>query len=170
MFNKTALAAICAVSALVALPAGAADLNVSGAAKTSVRILVAGKTPTQLNAEITAAAKSVCTDRDGLNALCVTDAMEDAQTQLRLINDAARAAAPRAQAAIGATSIRIALQDKSAAQIGAEIQAAARTVCKNSGYEYSDLKACVASAVDNADLQLKTVMASAHAPGQLASN
>lgn len=178
---KYAAMAAAAVSALLATSAFAAEpaapvLKVSSPADPMVRITITGKSSDQLAAEFKAAAESVCGVPSDQDADCVKVAIEDANRQLSAIN--ARQNTPVASAQVASnvqvtrddkTEVRISLTGKSAAQIDQDIQDAAQTVCKASGYAGGDLTACVNASVSVAKLQLRTIIAQTNLPSQLAS-
>ena len=145
------LAAIVAVSA-VAAPASAAHL---------VRVSLADKSAAQIDAEIRAAAQTVCADREAAaSAACVDSAIYGATRQLNgIIKARAGKAAPRREAL---TVARVSLKDKSAAQIQADIRLAAQTVCKATRpANHTDYRACVGGAVRSAKAQLQAMAVSA---------
>ena len=151
--NKFAvLAAIATVSAAIAAPACAADL---------VRISLANKSASQIDAEITAAAVAVCGNRTGVSRTCVDAAASDARRQLAgIIKARSPKTAARAEAL---TVVRVSLKGKSADQINAEIKVAAQTVCEtaNRNASRADVRACVGAAVRSAKAQLQAMATSA---------
>ncbi len=158
MIKLTAFASVVALSALVAVPAGAAELRVSSPSAPIVRIAVAGKSAAQLNAEIKSAAENVCAQADGVSVTCVQDAVDDANDQLSALAASHRSVAT-ANLSIerdGPATMRVSLKDKSPEQIEADIREAAAKVCKedNDGAEFN---ACVDAAVADAKYQLRTV-------------
>lgn len=140
------LAAVAAVSA-IAVPASAAQL---------VRISLAGKSAAQIDAEIRAAAQSVCTDRKAVaSADCVSGTISDANRQLAALSkDRATKTVARRE---DLTVVRVSLKGKSAEQINADIKVAAETVCKatNGSHSLADYRACVGYAVRSAKAQLQ---------------
>jgi hypothetical protein len=145
------LAAIAAVSA-VAVPASAAQL---------VRISLVGKSTAQIDAEIRAAATSVCTDRQAVVSNdCVIATIGHAQRQLSGFSKARSTKAPARREAV--TVVRVSLKGKSADEIQSEIKQAAATVCKaaNSSGSHADYRACVGGAVRAAKAQLQAATAS----------
>lgn len=176
MLKLAALAAVSAstllaTSAFAAQP-GSPELRVSSPADAMVRITIAGKSSDQLAAEFKAAAESVCATDGDRDAGCINAAIEDANWQLNAIK-----ARHHAQVASNVqitgddkTVVHVALKGKSAAQIDHDIQEAAQTVCKASGYAGDDFAACVDASAGDAKLQLRTVIALANRPTQLASN
>ncbi|KQY30108.1 hypothetical protein ASD21_13465 [Caulobacter sp. Root1455] len=145
------LAAVAAVSA-VAVPASAAQL---------VRISLAGKSTAQIDAEIRAAAQTVCTDRKAVvSNACVISTIGDAQRQLNgVIQTRTVKTAVRSEAV---TVIRVSLKGKSADQINADIKLAAEAVCKaaNSSGSRADIRACVGGTVRSAKAQLQAATVS----------
>lgn len=139
------LAAVAAVSA-VAVPASAAQL---------VRISLVGKSTAQIDAEIRAAAQTVCTDRKaGVSTDCLSGTINDANRQLAAITKA-RSAKPAARRQ-DLTVMRVSLKGKSADQIQTEIKLAAETVCKATNpITASDYRACVGAALRSAKAQLQ---------------
>lgn len=150
--NKFAvLAAIATVSAAIAAPACAADL---------VRISLANKSASQIDAEISAAAVAVCGNRSGVSRACVDAAASDARRQLSGIM---KARSPKTNVRAEAlTVVRVSLKGKSADQINAEIKVAAETVCKaaNRNGSNADIRACVGGTVRSAKAQLQAMTVS----------
>ncbi len=145
------LAAVAAVSA-VAAPASAAHL---------VRISLADKSTAQIDAEIRAAAQSVCTDRKPSDSTeCVAAAISSANRQLNGIIKARSAQTPTRREAL--TVMRVSLKGKSADQIHADIKRAAETVCwASKPASQIDYRACVGGAVRSAKAQLQAAAVSA---------
>jgi replicative DNA helicase len=142
------LAAIAAVSA-VAAPASAAQL---------VRISLADKSTAQIDAEIRAAAQTVCTDRKAVvSDECVTITISDANRQLGAIAKARVTKTVARREAV--TVMRISLKGKSAEQINADIKLAAETVCKaaNTSGSRAEIRACVGGTVRSAKAQLQAM-------------
>jgi hypothetical protein len=142
------LAAIAAVSA-VAVPASAAQL---------VRISLADKSTAQIDAEIRAAAQTVCTDRKAVvSDECVTITISDANRQLGAIAKARVTKTVARREAV--TIMRISLKGKSAEQINADIKLAAETVCKaaNTSGSRAEIRACVGGTVRSAKAQLQAM-------------
>jgi hypothetical protein len=142
------LAAIAAVSA-VAVPASAAQL---------VRISLADKSTAQIDAEIRAAAQTVCTDRKAVvSDECVTITISDANRQLGAIAKARVTKTVARREAV--TVMRISLKGKSAEQINADIKLAAETVCKaaNTSGSRAEIRACVGGTVRSAKAQLQAM-------------
>jgi len=170
--NKfAALAVAFAASTLMAAPASAADLRVSSPANPSVRISVAGKSSAQMTAEIKAAAISVCSNGQGLDNTCLSDAIQDANSQLGALTAAHRIAASTnvRVSREGPTSVRVSLKGKTPSQVDTDITAAAHAVCKESSIGNSDYLSCVTAAVDDAKVQLRSV-AQLDRPRQFVSN
>ena len=145
------LAAIAAVSA-VAVPASAAQL---------VRISLADKSTAQIDAEIRAAAASVCTDRKAVvSNECVSITVGDANRQLAAIFKARTTKTVARREAL--TVVRVSLKGKSADQINADIKLAAETVCKaaNTSGSRADFRACVGGTVRSAKAQLQAMTVS----------
>jgi hypothetical protein len=157
MLKTTLVAVLMATSALVAAPAGAADLRVSSPATTSVHIAVVGKSADQLAIEIKLAATTVCTDRDGLDGGCYTQAVADANDQLDSINQSHRslASANLNVERDGPDTIHVSVKGKTAAQLDAEIASAARTVCSRDAGP--DFAVCVDDATRDAKAQLRSL-------------
>jgi hypothetical protein len=146
------LAAIATVSAAIAAPACAADL---------VRISLANKSASQIDAEITAAAVAVCTNRSGVSRACAAAAASDARRQLSgIIKTRTTKTTVRAEAL---TVVRVSLKGKSADQINAEIKVAAQTVCKaaDRNATRADFRACVGGTIRSAKAQLQAMTNSA---------
>jgi replicative DNA helicase len=144
------LAAVAAVSA-VAVPASAAQL---------VRISLVAKSTAQIDAEIRAAAQTVCTDRKAVvSDECVTMTIGDANRQLAAIAKARTTKTVARREAV--TVMRVSLKGKSAEQINADIKLAAETVCKatNPG-SHADFRACVGGTVRSAKAQLQALSTS----------
>lgn len=144
------LAAVAAVSA-IAVPASAAQL---------VRISLADKSTAQIDAEIRAAATSVCTDRKAVvSDDCVSVTISDANRQLSAIAKARVTKTVARREAV--TVMRVSLKGKSAEQIDADIKLAAETVCKaaNAGSR-ADIRACVGGTIRSAKAQLQAMTVS----------
>ena len=147
------LAALVATSAAFAVPASAAQL---------VRISLADKSTAQIDAEIKAAAQTVCADRaTAPSTECVTGAISDANRQLSGIIKA-RGVTKTAFRREALTVVRVSLKGKSASQIDADIKIAAETVCKaaNRGVDRSNYRTCVGGAVRSAKAQLQAMTTS----------
>ena len=156
MLKFAALAAVATVSVLAAAPASAQD------SVRVVRIAVAGKSQTQIQHDIEAAAATVCV---GESADCVAAAVRNAQRQLSSFMS--RQQAPGSMRVVqlqgGIYAVRVSLKDRSAEQVKSDIQAAAVAVCKPAGLARLDYAQCVDGAVRTAKEQLR-------AKQQLASN
>ena len=159
MMKFAALAVAFAASTLMVAPASAADLRVSSPANPSVRISVQGKSAAQMTAEIKAAAISVCSNSQGLDNNCVSEAIRDANGQWNAIGAAHYVAASTnvRVSREGPASIRVSLQGKTPDQVDTDIAAAAHVVCKVESTGGSDYLSCVAAAVDDAKAQLRSV-------------
>jgi hypothetical protein len=163
------LAALLAATALTvafASPAAASEVRVAKTSTPVVHVSLVGKSVAQIDADIQAAAATVCGDAKGP---CAAAAVRDANHQLAAINRAhARANEPSKVdvARADPKSVRVAVTGRSLAQINADIDAAAKTVCKSeSSSSYRD---CVDGAVRSAKAQLRE-MAQASRPEQVAS-
>ena len=143
--NKFIVAAAFTVGALVAMPAGAADLHVVNSSASVVRIILTNKSPDQLNKEIEAAANLVCADVNAGND-CVSEVIFDAKKQVTALTG--KTLGKIEVARNDPTSIRVILKGKSVAQINQEIETAAATVCKNASV--AEYRNCVAEAVSDA--------------------
>lgn len=162
---KFACLVAAATAALFALPAAAADLRVSRDPSPVVRIAVAGKTDAQVAGEIRAAASVVCGKDVGP---CAQAAIVAANRQYAAIKRS-RDAAPTSKVEVvreDHASVRVKVAGRTVAQIDADIDAAARTVCKAVGS--ADYRRCVDKAARSAKAQLREM---AVAPGaeQIAS-
>lgn len=148
---KFACLAAVAVTAL-ALPAAAADLRVSQEPTPVVRISLIGKTDAQVASEIQSAAATVCSAATGP---CVQSAIRNANRQY--------AAIKRTREGVAATkvevirderaSVRVKVAGRSFDQINADIDAAAKTVCKVVGGP--NFRGCVDKAAREARSQLR---------------
>lgn len=140
------LAAVAAVSA-IAVPASAAQL---------VRISLTGKSAAQIDAEIRAAATTVCAERNAVASLdCVNGTISDANRQLAAITKARTTKTVARREDL--TVVRVSLKGKSADQIETDIKLAAETVCKaaNASGSMADYRTCVGYAVRSAKAQLQ---------------
>ncbi len=165
MIKSAMLVAVLSAAAMVAGPAGAADLHLYSPSTTVVRIPVAGKSQAQLQTEIKSAADAVC---GALDAGCVSTAIDDANIQLRAI--ARSTGTAKVEVARAApTTIRVAVNGKSPSQLKAEINEAAKTVCKATSDNKLDYSSCVSDAVRDAQSQLQ-YFARADQRQQLATN
>lgn len=143
------LSAIAALSA-VAVPASAAQL---------VRISLADKSTAQIDAEIRAAAHTVCVDRKTVvSDACVIDAVSDANRQLTAIVKARSTKIVARRENL--TVMRVSLKGKSAEQINADIKLAAEAVCKAANTNRADVRTCVGGTVRSAKAQLQAMTAS----------
>lgn len=162
----TVFAAASVLTALIAMPANAADVRVSSAPTPVVRIALAGKTDVQISAEIKAAATTVCG-----RALsdCTAAAIRDANAQLASIHRAHARAASASQIDVtreDPKAVRVAVTGRSLVEINTDIDAAAKLVCK--GQDATAFRSCVTGAVRSAKAQLQQI-AQAPRPAQVAS-
>lgn len=139
-------AAAFTLCALLAVPAGAADLHVANSTASVVRITLTNKAPEQLNKEIDAAAHLVCADVNA-SSDCFSEVVRDANRQVMELTGKGRAAKIEV-ARNDPTSVRISLKGKTVAQVSQEIDAAAANVCK--GQAAFDYRECVAAAIQDA--------------------
>lgn len=162
-----ALAIPAALAVLAAVPA-AADVRVSSEPVAIVRVSIVDKTDAQVAADIKAAAQDVCRTAFGP---CVEQAVAGARSQYAAIKRARRNGAVAAQMSKvevireDRATIRVKVAGRPADQISADIDVAARSVCKavNAG----DFMGCVGKATREAKAQLRE-MAEAR-PAQVAS-
>lgn len=168
--NKFAALALAAtVSAFGISPALAADA--SHVDVQTVRISLVGKTDVQVRAEIRDAAATVCGETAGD---CVTTSIRRANAQFNAITRKRAAAEAPARTAkledgrAAVATVRVALAGRSAAQVEADINAAADTVCKATNDSAPDYRACVSGAVRSAKFQLRQ-LAQVERPTQVAS-
>jgi hypothetical protein len=154
MLKFAAFAALATASVLAAAPASAADTGVR-----IVRISVAGKSPSQIEADIRTAAATVCGNAD---ADCVAAAIGNAHRQLAALT--ARNQAPNSMRvdmlANGVYAVRVSLKGKSTEQVQTDIRAAAVAVCKPANLGHLDYSECVSSAARTAEEQLHRQVAS----------
>ncbi len=146
-----------AASALTAVSANARDVRVSNPSNPVVHISLAGKSASQINTEIKSAADTVC---GAANSACVSEAVMDARSQLNAINRAHRPTTNVARLDVtrtGPSTIRVSLTGKSPERIDADIQDAAKTVCRATNTGFSDYSACVTVAVRDAKSRLRTM-------------
>ncbi len=168
-FAATVAAAVTA-SALLTAPAGAAELRVNSPTNPVVHISLAGKSPAQINREIDSAANVVC---GAWNNTCITEAVNDAKSQLQAIARVKRTPSSTDVAKVdvtrtGPTTIRVSLQGKSPEQIDTEINGAAHTVCKATNGNLGDVAACVDVTLRDARARLRLI-AQADQGGRLAA-
>jgi len=169
--NKfSAFAVAAAVTLLSGAAAQAADLRVSTSLTPVVRVSLAGKSAAQIDAEIKTAAQTVCTTTKNLvDKDCANSAVADARRQL---SSAPKVRSPGIKLEIArndAQVARVSLKGKTPAQIDADIEAAARTVCSAArNFNNVEYRACVARSVRAAKTQLRTV-AEAGKPQAVAS-
>lgn len=149
MLKFAAFAALATASVLAAAPASAADEGVR-----MVRISLAGKSPSQIEADIQAAAAKVCV---GESPDCVAAAVQGARRQLTALT--ARQQAPSSMhvdlMANGIYAVRVSLKGKSTDQVQSDIQAAAVAVCKPANLARLDYAQCVSTAARTAKEQLR---------------
>ena len=157
MLKIATFAAAASVAALIAGSAGAADLRVFSPTTPAVHVSVASKSAAQIDADIHAAADTVCKGADGS---CVETAISDADAQLRAINRANRVASGPANVEVARanpSTIRVSLKGKSRAAIEAEIKSAANTVCKSTSTNGAEFGVCVSEAISDAKSQLQFI-------------
>ena len=149
MLKFAALAALATASVLAAAPASAADSGVR-----LVRISLAGKSHAQIDADIQAAARTVC---EGESPDCVAAAIAGARRQLTALTT--REQAPGAMhvdlLSNGIYAVRVSLKGKSTDQVQSDIQAAAVAVCKPANLARLDYAQCVSTAARTAKEQLR---------------
>lgn len=161
---KFACLAAAAAAAFVAAPAAAADLLVSRDPVPMVRISVVGKSDVQVAGEIQAAAAEVCAAEAGA---CVDAAVRKANRQYAAIKRNREVAMTRVEVVReDAASVRVAVAGRTLDQIHADIDVAARAVCKAVGG--GDYRGCVEQASRSAKAQLRE-MTVAQGPGRLAA-
>lgn len=174
-FNDAVQDASDQVNAITLARSVASSANVAvsheGAAATAIPVALAGKSRAEVDAEVSAAARKVCSDDKGLDSACFSDAVDQANDQLDAIARANRtvASADVDVSREGPSTIRISLKGKSPAQIDAEISAAAHQVCHEATSGGMEYDSCVESATSDAKAQLLTT-AQAASPKQFASN
>ena len=148
---KFACFAAAAAAALFAMPAAAADLRVSPNPSPVVRISLIGKTDAQVVAEIKAAAGTVCGAEGGP---CVQSATRNANRQYAAIKRTRDAGATKVEVLReDRATVRVKIAGRSIEQINADIDAAAKTVCKALGT--ADYRGCVDKAARSAKTQLR---------------
>lgn len=148
---KFACLAAAAVAALVALPAAAADLRVSRTESPVVRISLIGKTDAQVTREIQDAAGTVCA---GEGQACFQASIRNATRQYAAIKRSRDAVTTKVEVLReDRATVRVKLAGRSLEQIHADIDAAAKTVCKAVGS--ADYRGCVDKAARNAKTQLR---------------
>ena len=142
---------LAAAVAMIAVPAAAADLRVSPTPSPVVRISLIGKTDAQVASEIQAAATTVC---DAAGGPCVQTATRNATRQYAAIKRARDAGTTKVEVLReDRATVRVKIAGRSMEQIDADIDAAARTVCKAIGG--ADFRACVDKAARSAKTQLR---------------
>lgn len=148
---KFACLAAAAAAALIAAPAAAADLRVSPTPSPVVRISLIGKTDAQVQSEIQAAAATVC---DAAGGPCVQTAIRNANRQYAAIKRSRDAVVHKVEVLReDRASVRVKIAGRSIEQIDADIDAAAKTVCKAIGG--ADFRGCVDKAARSAKAQLR---------------
>lgn len=148
---KFACLAAAAAAALVAMPAAAADLRVSQEPTPVVRISLIGKTDAQVAGEIKTAAETVCAAEAGS---CVQTAVRNANRQYAAIKKARDGGATKVEVLReDRATVRVKVAGRSIEQIHADIDAAAKSVCKAVGT--ADFRGCVDKASRNAKTQLR---------------
>jgi hypothetical protein len=142
---------LAAAVAMIAVPAAAADLRVSPTPSPVVRISLIGKTDAQVVSEIEAAAATVCATAGGP---CVQAATRNANRQYAAIKRARDAGTTKVEVLReDRATVRVKIAGRSMEQIDADIDAAAKTVCKAIGG--SDFRGCVDKAARSAKAQLR---------------
>lgn len=148
---KFACLAAAAAATLLALPAAAADLRVSRTESPVVRISLIGKTDSQVSREIADAAGKVC---EGEGRACVQASIRQANRQYAAIKRSRDAVTTKVEVIReDRATVRVKLAGRSIEQIHADIDAAAKTVCKAVGG--ADFRGCVDKATRNAKNQLR---------------
>lgn len=142
---------VAVATTLIAAPAVAADLRVSPTPSPVVRISLIGKTDAQVQGEIQAAAATVC---DAAGGPCVQTAVRNANRQYAAIKRSRDAVTTKVEVLReDRATVRVKIAGRSLEQIDADIEAAAKTVCKAIGG--SDFRACVDKAERTAKAQLR---------------
>lgn len=161
---KFACVAAAAAATLIAMPAAAADLLVSRTPNPVVRISVVGKTDVQVASEIQAAAATVCgAETDA----CAQAAVRKANRQYAAIKRNREVAMTKIEVVRqDRASVRVAVAGRSMEQIHADIDVAAKSVCKVVGGP--DFRGCVEKASRSAKAQLRD-MTVARGPERLAA-
>lgn len=157
MIKLSAIAAAALVASAFAAPAFATDLHVSSKTVSAVHVPLAGKSSDQITADIKAAAETVCADKGA--ATCIALAVSDANRQLSAIRRAHDTAGKVEVARNDPSTIRVSLKGKTSAQILADVDAAAQSVCKaathaSHGMSYN---ACVATSSRDAKERLADI-------------
>jgi hypothetical protein len=150
---KLAALVVATAAAIIAIPAAASDLRVSRSPTPVVRIAIAGKTDAQVSAEINAAAATVCGAPAGE---CFGNAVRGANSQYSAIKRAHQRDANLAKVEVvreDRATIRVKVAGRSMAEINADIDSAAKTVCKVVGT--GDFRGCVTNATRSAKAQLR---------------
>jgi hypothetical protein len=148
---KFACLAAAAAAVLIAAPAAAADLRVSRTESPVVRINLIGKTDAQVMSEIQAAATTVC---EAAGGPCVQTAVRNANRQYAAIKRSRDPVVAKVEVLReDRASVRVKVAGRSLEQIDADIDAAAKTVCKAIGG--ADYRGCVEKAARTAKAQLR---------------
>lgn len=156
---KFACLAAAAVAALIAAPAAAADLRVSPTQSPVVRISLIGKTDAQVTSEIQAAAATVC---DAAGGPCVQTAIRNATRQYAAIKRSRDTVVHKVEVLReDRASVRVKIAGRSMEQIDADIDSAAKTVCKAIGG--ADFRGCVDKASRSAKAQLREMQVASNA-------
>lgn len=147
---KFACLAAAAAATLIVTPAAAANLLVSRTPTPVVRVSVVGKADAQVASEIRAAAVTVCGAETGA---CVQTATRDAKRQYDFIKRSRDAATTRVEVIReDRASVRVKVAGRPVDQIHADIDNAAKTVCRTLGG--ADYRTCVEQASRSAKAQL----------------
>lgn len=145
------LAAAAATALMIAAPAAAADLRVSPTPGPVVRISLIGKTDAQVASEIQAAATTVC---EAASGPCVQTAIRSANRQYAAIKRSRDTVVAKVEVLReDRATVRVKIAGRSLEQIDADIDAAAKTVCKAIGG--ADFRGCVEKASRTAKAQLR---------------
>jgi hypothetical protein len=154
---KFAALVVATAAAIIAIPAAASsfssDVRVSRNATPVVRIAIAGKTDAQVTSEIKAAAATVCNAADGD---CMDQAIAGAKSQYSAIKRAQQRDANLAKVEVvreDSATIRVKVTGRTMAEVTADIDVAAKTVCKVVGA--GDFRGCVSTATRSARSQLR---------------
>lgn len=128
MIKLSAIAAAALAISAFSAPAFATDLHVSSKTVTAVHVPLAGKSADQITADIKSAAQTVCGDAGASS--CIALAVSDANRQLSAIRRAHDVTGKVEVARNDPSTVRISLKGKTDAQILADVDAAANSVCK----------------------------------------
>jgi hypothetical protein len=157
---KFACLAAAAAAAMIAMPAVAAIPRVSHTPSAAVHISAVSKTDAQMARAIKAAAVTICGDE---NDACARVAVREARRQYATIRDSRDGAVAKAEVEMireDSASMRVRFAGRSPAQIEADIDVAAKTVCEAVGA--GDSRGCVGKAARSAKAQVRQM---AVAPG-----